>query len=249
MVTPHRVFLIVWMINMLLLWGCAHDDIRKTGIELPTGQAEDALVADASWVPQTLGPAPQEPLTKAITPEITESLPISSKPQIQKPTSQHAESPKIHSPNPQPTRNAATQLTGTVFGEFPGVKTQWKERKEQLAIQLQEHERKKKELTMKLQLIEQVAELVSFTAKAYVVQAHYFLMEFTIENRTAYGIKDIAITCDQIAPTGTTIQSHTETLYDILKPSTRSIYSPIPYGNKHRQTQSLQCQITNFTVM
>jgi hypothetical protein len=81
-----------------------------------------------------------------------------------------------------------------------------------------------------------------------VVQQNVFLAEFSIENRTPYAIKDISITCDQIAPTGTIIQSHAETIYDIINPTTRSTYSPIPFGTKHRQTQSLQCQITNFTV-
>jgi len=128
------------------------------------------------------------------------------------------------------------------------VKTKWEEMKQQLADQLKEQEQKTNALKVKLQLIEQFAEHVNFTTKAYVAQRNVFLVEFTIENRTPYAIKDISITCDQIAPTGTIIQAHAETIYDIINPTTRSTYSPIPFGTKHRQTQSLQCQITNFTL-
>jgi len=245
---PRLVFLLFWIINVLFLWGCVNEGTPKKDLGLLSEQGERILVADASWVPQTLEAAPRKQATESATPEVIDSLLVPTKPKLEPVTPQQALASKIRPTNLPLATNSSTQLTGRVFGEFPGVRIHWKERTQQLTIQLQEHERKKEELTMKLQLIEQVAEDMSFTTKAYVVQESSFLMEFTIENRASFALKDISITCDQIAPTGTIIQSHTETIYAIIQPSTRSAFSPIHYGNKHRQTQSLQCQIINFTV-
>lgn len=248
MTTPCGKFIIVLIIPMIFLWGCTHESTSKQDLGLLPDQPESVLVQDASSVPQTLEPAPRSQATQSTSPEIVDSLSASLKPTTRDATIQQAAESNTGSTSSQSPTNSSPQLTGKAFGEFPGVSSHWKERKQQLAIQLQEHSQKMEELKMKLQLIDQVAEHVSFITKAYVAEQNYFLMEFTIENRASFAIKDISISCDQIAPTGTIIRSHAETIYDIIKPSTRSAYAPIPYGNKHRQTQSLQCQITNFVV-
>jgi hypothetical protein len=58
----------------------------------------------------------------------------------------------------------------------------------------------------------------------------------------------ITSTCEEIAPSGTSIQTHTETVYEIIPPQTQLTFPDIHFGNKHPQTQKLRCQITNFTV-
>jgi len=235
MTFPRYVCLCILLVNTAGLWGCAHEGTQEKE-------------SDYSMVPQTLEPVPKSQPTESASPERVASLPTPQEPKTEDSTFQQAVTSTIPSTNAQPIKKTSTTREGKVFGEFAGVKTKWEDMKQQLAGQLQEQQQKTKELEVKLQLIEQIAEHVNFTIKAYVANPNVFLAEFTIENRTPYAIKDISITCDQIAPTGTIIQSHAETIYDIIKPTTRSTYSPIPFGTKHRQTQSLQCQITNFTV-
>ena len=244
MTFTRRLCLFVVFINTLGLWGCA----LEGGMKSIFGQTDEVLTTDSGLALQTLETSPENPPTESSTSEQVSTLPITETPKKEKVSSPQT----VASPAPltksQPTKNANTKIRGKLFGEYSGVKTKWEEMKQQLGSQVEEQTRKTEELKVKLQLIEQIADHVNFTTKAYVTPPNIFLAEFTIENRTAYAIKDISITCDQIAPTGSIIQSHAETIYDIIKPTTRSNYAPIPFGTKHRQTQSLQCQITNFTV-
>jgi hypothetical protein len=232
------------VINAIGLWGCVHEG----GIEPIFEQPDEVLTTDSSVVPQTLEASPHNPSTESSTPEQIATLPTTETPKKEELNSRQTVASPAPLTKPHPIKNTSAKLEGNLFGEYSGVKTRWEEMKHQLEDQLQEQEQKTKALQVKLQLIEQIAEHVNFTTKAYVTQQSVLLAEFTIENRAPYAIKDISITCDQIAPTGTIIQSHAETIYDIIKPTTRSTYTPIPFGTKHRQTQSLQCQITNFTV-
>ncbi len=244
MTTPHRKIFILCFI--LSLCGCAQWDIPDQDLEAARDQSEPTIGAEGIMVPQTLKPAPRREVEKKSGPENIDSY--------TEPAPRTTQVPTIQPPKNQQTVSVDSQIptspsgTENLFAEFPGVNSQWKERKKQLTIQLQEQSKKINEIKVQLQLINQVTKLVNFITKATVNEHNDFLMAFAIENRAAFAIKDISITCDQIAPTGTIIRSHVETLYDIIKPSTRSTYAPIPYGNKHRQTQSLQCQITNFTV-
>ena len=233
---------------VLMVGGCDLKSLQIQPQETPSQQSDVTFSTDPSLVPQTLEPAPESQPTESATSELVASLPAPETPKREASTPQQALTSTMPSTNPQLTKNSSTQPVGKVFGEFPGVTTKWKEMKQQLADQLEQQERKTEKLKVKLQLIEQIAEYVNFTTKVYVARQNLFLAEFTIENPTPYAMKDISITCDQVAPTRAIIHSHTETIYDIIKPTTRSTYSPIPFGTKHRQTQSLQCQITNFTV-
>lgn len=246
MPTPHKTFFILFF--MLSFCGCAQWDIQSQDLEVSSDQTEPIVGSEGIMVPQTLGPATKIEVKQKSEPDIIDAFTEPAPPATQDPTLQPTTDLQIKSDGSQPPTSPSPSLTENVFGEFPGVSNQWEERKKQLTIQLQEQSVKINELKVKLQLINQVAELVSFVTKATVNEHNDFLMAFTIENRAPFTIKDIAITCDQIAPTGAVIRSHTETIYDIIQSSTRSTYAPIPYGNKHRQTQSLQCQITNFTV-
>lgn len=152
-------------------------------------------------VPQTLGPAPRIEVEQKPEPEIIDSFTKSASPTTQVPTLQPATDRQTISMSDQAPTPPSPSRTENVFGEFPGVSSQWEERKRQLTIQLQEQSVKINELKVKLQLINQVTEHVSFMTKASVDEQNDFLMEFTIENRAPFAINDIAITCDQIAPT------------------------------------------------
>ena len=248
MTIPRYICLGLLLVHTFGLWGCIPEGFKKEKNEMIVNPANDVQSSNYSMVPQTLEPARKSQSTELDSPELIVALPAPEESRAKDSTSQQAIASTTPSTGAQSTKRTSTTLEGKVFGEFLGVKTKWEEMKQQLADQLKEQEQKTNALKVKLQLIEQIAEHVNFTTKAYVVQQNVFLAEFSIENRTPYAIKDISITCDQIAPTGTIIQSHAETIYDIINPTTRSTYSPIPFGTKHRQTQSLQCQITNFTV-
>ncbi len=244
--TPHRIFSILFFI--LSLYGCTQFDIPNQGLDVSPDQTEAKVLEEGIMVPQTLEPSQRIEVGKKPDPESIDSFTESAPSTMQEPALQSAMEPPTTSNSSQIPTPPSPSRTENVFGEFPGVNSQWEERKKQLTLQLQEETKKINALKVQLQLINQVAELVNFVTRASVNEYNDFLMAFTIENRAPFAIKDISITCDQIAPTGTVITSHVETLYDMIKPSTRSTYTPIPYGHKHRQTQSLQCQITNFTV-
>src|SRR5687768_4333524 len=52
---------------------------------------------------------------------------------------------------------------------------------------------------------------------AYDLQSPRFMKaDFTITNGNDFDIKDIRITCEHIAPSGTTIDNSTRTIYDII---------------------------------
>jgi len=231
----------------LTLVGCAMMQEKMKSEGAGPDQEEITITPDATYVPQTLAPATAKPVKETIDDQQIASSPL-TEPQapshINNLLSQGQISPESMTKKPV----ADNQQDRQFFGEFSGVKTKWEAMKQSLAEELEEQNRKVQELQVKLQLIEQIAQNVDFTTKAYVLNPSHLFAEFTLENHTPYAIKDISITCDQIAPTGTVITSHTETIYDIIKPQTQSSYIPLPYGIKHRQTQSLQCQITNFTV-
>ena len=248
MIFSRNICLTIFVVSASGLWGCANFGFQENGLLENSELLKEVEVSDSSMAPQTLEPNSENTQAGSATPEILSSESTQNEPKKEmvspEPTEPLAPQPAMT----QTTKKTTPKTGGKIFGEFVGVKTKWEEMKQQLVNQMQEHTRKTEELKVKLQLIEQIAEHVNFTTKAYVTQPNIFLAEFSIENRTAYAIKDLSITCDQIAPTGTIIQSHAETIYDIIKPTTRSTYAPIPFGTKHRQTQSLQCQITNFTV-
>ena len=246
MPTTHKRLFILFFI--LTICGCAQIDIPNQDFDASPDQTEAIVVEEGIMVPQTLEPSPriddEEKSESGSIDSFTEPTPSTA----QDPALQAAIDPQTKSDSSQSPTSPSLSFTENMFGEFPGVSSQWEERKKQLTMQLQEQSKTINALKVQLQLINQVAELVSFMTRASVNEHNNFLMAFTIENRAPFAIKDISITCDQIAPTGAIITSHVETLYDIIKPSTRSTYTPIPYGHKHRQTLSLQCQITNFTV-
>ena len=239
---------ILILLFTLSLCGCTQLDIPNEDLELTSDQTEQTVSGEGIMGPQTLEPSPSIGIEQKSEPEKIDPLTKPIPPTTQLPTVQPMTNLQTGSADSHPLTSPSTSVKESVFGEFPGVSSQWEERKKQLTIQIEEQSKKINELRVQLQLINQVTELVTFVTKASVDNHYDFLMAFTIENRTAFAIKDISITCDQVAPTGTVITSHVETLYDIIKPSTRSTYAPIPYGKKHRQTQILQCQITNFTV-
>jgi len=230
MTFPRRIRLCILVVYAMGLWGCTHEGGIKSFFFEPT---DEALTTESGLTPQTLEASPQNSPTESSTPELVATLPATEAPKTADLASQQAVASSDRPTNSQPTRSTSTQLAGKVFGEYSGVKTKWEQMKNQLADQLKEQEEKTNALKVKLQLIEQIAEHVDFTTKAYVTRQNVFLAEFTIENRTPYAIKDISIACDQIAPTMAIIQSHTETIYAIIKPTTRSTYAPIPFGTKH----------------
>lgn len=132
--------------------------------------------------------------------------------------------------------------------EHKGTKTSWEALRAKVTGEINEHQRQIQQLNLKLQLIDQIANKLELTTKAHFRKGHLIVVDFVIENPTTYALKDISISCDQIAPTGTKISTHTETLYAIVETNATQSFEGVELDQLHKQTQSLNCEIKNFTV-
>jgi hypothetical protein len=74
------------------------------------------------------------------------------------------------------------------------------------------------------------------------------MADFTIENPTAYTIKDIEITCTHYAASGTRIDSNTRTIYEIIPPKKTRTFKRFNMGFIHSQAQSSSCKIVDLKV-
>ena len=182
MIIPRYLYLTVIVVSGFGLWGCVYDGIFKNGLFKNSEQLQEEQMSDSSVVLQTLEPATESPQTEPPSPEVLPSE--SMQQELKKKTVAPAQSGTVtvQPTDPEATRNTSPKKIGKMFGEFVGVKTKWEEMKQQLVNQMQEQTRKTEELKVKLQPIEQIAEHVNFTTKAYITDPNIFLAEFTIEN-------------------------------------------------------------------
>ncbi|MGB0911572.1 MAG: hypothetical protein ACPGYT_14510 [Nitrospirales bacterium] len=188
-------------------------------------------------------------------------------PQIEKESSQRevldedsTESPDIEQPSSDVTATTSevSQLVAPAIPpnqdqassilEHTGTKTSWEALRVKVTQEIDDHQRHIQQLNLKLQLIDQIATKLELTTKAQLRKNHSILADFAITNPTTYALKDISISCDQIAPTGTKISTHSETIYAIVDANATQSFAGVELDQLHKQTKSLNCEIKNFTV-
>jgi hypothetical protein len=73
--------------------------------------------------------------------------------------------------------------------------------------------------------------------------------DFTIQNPTDHAIKDIEITCAHYAKSGTSIDSNTRTIYDIIPAKGKKRLKNFNMGFIHSQASSSSCKIVDLVVI
>jgi hypothetical protein len=70
--------------------------------------------------------------------------------------------------------------------------------------------------------------------------------DFTIKNPTAHAFKDFEITCTHYGPSGTTIDSNTRTLYEVVGANATKRIRHFDMGFIHSQVKTSNCKITDL---
>jgi hypothetical protein len=73
--------------------------------------------------------------------------------------------------------------------------------------------------------------------------------DFTVRNPTDFQFKDFTIKCTHSAPSGTAIDSNTETIYEVVEPHSKRSIKNVNMGFIHTQAARSVCVITNLTVI
>jgi hypothetical protein len=71
---------------------------------------------------------------------------------------------------------------------------------------------------------------------------------FTFNNRSDYDVKDIEVRCEHSAPSGTTIDSNTRTIYEVFKARSVRTISNFQMGFIHSQSARSGCIIKSFVL-
>lgn len=72
--------------------------------------------------------------------------------------------------------------------------------------------------------------------------------DFTISNNSAHSIKDIEISCDHYAKSGTKIDSNTRTIYDTVKAHSKRTFRNFNMGLIHSQAASTSCSVSDLQI-
>lgn len=72
--------------------------------------------------------------------------------------------------------------------------------------------------------------------------------DFTIQNNSDTDIKDIEITCEHHAHSGTLIDSNTRTIYEIVNAHSKRTFRNFNMGFIHSQAASSDCTIQNLEL-
>lgn len=73
--------------------------------------------------------------------------------------------------------------------------------------------------------------------------------DFTVKNGTDYSVKDLEITCQDFAKSGTKIDSNKRVIYDLVKAHSNKKFPNFSMGFIHSQTAKLSCSITDLTIV
>jgi RNA polymerase subunit RPABC4/transcription elongation factor Spt4 len=73
--------------------------------------------------------------------------------------------------------------------------------------------------------------------------------DFKIVNKSQYSIKDIQITCEHYAKSGTKIDSNERIIYEIIKAGKTKNIKNFNMGFIHTQAAKTGCVITNFEIL
>ncbi len=74
------------------------------------------------------------------------------------------------------------------------------------------------------------------------------IANFTVRNPTKYRIKDLEITCNHSAPSGTVIDKNVRTIYEAVAPGGTRRFNQFNMGFIDPQAKSTACQITDLVV-
>ena len=72
--------------------------------------------------------------------------------------------------------------------------------------------------------------------------------DFTIKNDSAYDIKDLEITCEHYAKSGTQIDSNKRTIYDVVKAHSTKQFKNFSMGFIHTQAIKSSCAVTDLRI-
>ena len=72
---------------------------------------------------------------------------------------------------------------------------------------------------------------------------------FTIRNDNDLAVKDLKITCEHAAPSGTLIDRNTRTLYEVIRPHATRSFRNFDMGFIHSQAAHSGCEVTDLVVM
>jgi hypothetical protein len=69
---------------------------------------------------------------------------------------------------------------------------------------------------------------------------------FTIQNANDFGIKDVVISCEHFAPSGTLIDRNTKTVYQAVKAKSSITIKDFNMGLLHTQAAKSSCTVKDF---
>jgi len=75
------------------------------------------------------------------------------------------------------------------------------------------------------------------------------IADFTIKNPTRYRFKDFEIKCTHSAPSGTVIDSNTQTIYETVEPKSTRVVKQVNMGFINSQAAQSGCEITDLVVL
>jgi hypothetical protein len=74
------------------------------------------------------------------------------------------------------------------------------------------------------------------------------LADFKIKNDNEFPIKDVTITCNHAAPSGTKLGSNTQTIYEVVKAKSTKRINNFNMGFIHSQTGGSRCEVTDLVL-
>jgi hypothetical protein len=75
------------------------------------------------------------------------------------------------------------------------------------------------------------------------------IADFTVKNPTRYRFKDFEIKCTHSAPSGTVIDSNTQTIYQTVEPKSTKVIKEMNMGFINSQATRSGCEITDLAVI
>jgi len=75
------------------------------------------------------------------------------------------------------------------------------------------------------------------------------MANFTLKNDLPWPVKDITIRCEHAAPSGTTIDQNTRTIYERLEPGTTKQIRSFNMGFVHSQATKSGCAVTKVVIL
>ena len=74
------------------------------------------------------------------------------------------------------------------------------------------------------------------------------LADFKIKNDNEFPIKDVTITCNHAARSGTKLGSNTQTIYEVVKAKSTKRINNFNMGFIHSQTGGSRCEVTDLVM-